>query len=85
MKFERGRQAVYTQDEVTQMQKSFLEVLTRITDMTKEIRIRYVNNVCVRNLLKTLVEMECKEIEILENDIKIEATTLDGTASNDED
>lgn len=73
MKFENDRQAVYTQDEVTEMQKSYLETLTRITDMTKEIRIRYVNNVDVKDLLKMLVEMECEEIEILENDIKIEA------------
>jgi len=85
MKFERGRQAVFTQQEVTEMQKGFLETLKRITDMTKEIRIRYVNNVDVKNLLKTLVEIECEEIEILEKDIKIEASTLDGTASNDED
>lgn len=79
MIFDKGREPVFTQQEVTEMQKSYLNALKRITEMTKEIRIRYANKVDVKMLLKRLVDIEYEEIEIIEKDIKIETNSDQAT------
>jgi len=64
------RQTAFTQQEVTEMQKEYLKRLTRMVDLSKDIRLRYINKVDVIMLLDTLVNLGCEEIDIIKKDIE---------------
>lgn len=73
MKFEKGRQAVFTQQEVTEMQKGYRTVLEKLEKMTREIRYRSLSGFDVKDVAKTAHEEILKQIDIINEDIKIEA------------
>lgn len=72
MKFERGRQAVFTQSEVTEMQKEYRNVLEEIDRRIVEIRNRCLSGFNVKDALKSLQDKVEKEIYTINEDIKIE-------------
>jgi len=43
---------------------------TRMLDLSKDIRLRYINKVDVIMLLDTLVNLGCEEIDIIKKDIE---------------
>lgn len=75
MNFERGRQAVFTQSEVTEMQKGYRTVLEKLEKMTREIRYRFLSGFDVKDVAKTAHEEILKQIDIINEDIKIETNS----------
>lgn len=73
MKFERGRQAVFTQSEVTEMQKGYRNILEEIDRRIIEIRNRYISGSNAKDAIKGLQDKLEKEIKIINKDIEIEA------------
>lgn len=73
MNFERGRQAVFTQAEVTEMQKGNISVLENLEKMLREIRYRSLSGFDVKDVAKTAHEEILKQIDIINKDIEIEA------------
>ena len=72
MNFERGRQAVFTQAEVTEIQKGQRTVLEDLEKMLREIRYRSLSGFDVKDIAKTAQEEILKQIDIIDKDIKIE-------------
>lgn len=75
MKFEIGRQAVFTQQEVTEMQKGNRSVLESLEKMLREIRYRSLSGFDVKDVAKTAHEEILKQIDIINEDIKIETSS----------
>lgn len=75
MNFERGRQAVFTQAEVTEMQKGYRNILEEIDRRIIEIRNRYISGSNAKDAIKGLQDKVEKEISIINKDIKIETNS----------
>jgi len=73
MNFERGRQAVFTQQEVTEMQKGYRNILEDIYERIAGIRNRYISGSNAKDVIKGLQDEVEKQIKIINKDIKIEA------------
>ncbi len=73
MNFERGRQAVFTQQEVTEMQKGYRNILEEIDRRIIEIRNRSLSGFNPKDAIKGLQDKVEKEIKTINKDIEIEA------------
>ena len=75
MNFERGRQAVFTQAEVTEMQKGYRNILEEIDRRIIEIRNRCISGSNAKDAIKGLQDKVEKEIYTINEDIKIETSS----------
>lgn len=69
------RQTAFTQQEVAEMQKGYRTVLENFEERVRKIRNRYISGFNISDTLKGLQDEVKKEIDTINEDIKIETNS----------